>query len=318
MTAVRAGVALLVLAAQGALLVVAVAALSGMAHRWPDLLAQFTGPALWAAAALVAGCVLARLRLLAGAGTIVALLLLIAVWPQWAPGGAKAAQGAEPVRLYSANVWARNEDADAIRRSIVAARPDIVVLVELGPEPSRRLDALLEGFPHRAGTGLGDGGGGPARTVIASRWRVRQLEAPTPFLDSLTAVVETPQGPVQVTGVHFTRPWPYVIEWEQVRQAQAVAAVSRARQAPLIVAGDFNGVSSARIGRHIREEAGLAPASGVLGTWPAVLPAPLRITIDQVYVSPELAVVSRQIGRATGSDHLPVVTEISRSAPPAP
>jgi endonuclease/exonuclease/phosphatase (EEP) superfamily protein YafD len=317
MTAVRVVVALGVLAAQGALLVLAIARLSGVAHRWPDLLAQFTVPALWAAVVLAAGCLLFRFRLLAGTGTIVALLLLIAVWPQWAPGGAKAAAGAELIRVYSANVWARNEDADAIRRSIAEAQPDIVVLVELGPEPSRRLDQVLEGFPHRTATGLGDGGGGPARTVIASRWPVRREKVATPFLDSLTALVETPDGPVQVTGVHFTRPWPYVIEWEQVRQAQSVAAVSRERRAPLIVAGDFNSVSSARIGRQIRAEAGLTPAGGVLGTWPSRLPAPLRVTIDQVYVSPELTVVSRRIGRANGSDHLPVVTEISRSARPA-
>jgi endonuclease/exonuclease/phosphatase (EEP) superfamily protein YafD len=45
------------------------------------------------------------------------------------------------------------------------------------------------------------------------------------------------------------------------------------------------------------------------------LPSALGITIDQVYASPDLAFVSRRLGQSTGSDHRPVVTEITRAAP---
>jgi endonuclease/exonuclease/phosphatase (EEP) superfamily protein YafD len=38
------------------------------------------------------------------------------------------------------------------------------------------------------------------------------------------------------------------------------------------------------------------------------------MTIDQVYRTPDLALVSRKLGRPTGSDHRPVVTEITRAA----
>jgi len=38
------------------------------------------------------------------------------------------------------------------------------------------------------------------------------------------------------------------------------------------------------------------------------------MTIDQVYASPDLGFVSRRLGRPTGSDHRPVVTEITRAA----
>jgi 2-C-methyl-D-erythritol 4-phosphate cytidylyltransferase/2-C-methyl-D-erythritol 2,4-cyclodiphosphate synthase len=39
------------------------------------------------------------------------------------------------------------------------------------------------------------------------------------------------------------------------------------------------------------------------------------ITIDQVYRSPDLALISRRIGEPTGSDHYPVVTEFTRATP---
>jgi endonuclease/exonuclease/phosphatase (EEP) superfamily protein YafD len=39
----------------------------------------------------------------------------------------------------------------------------------------------------------------------------------------------------------------------------------------------------------------------------------LGLTIDQVYHSPGLAIMTRSLGRPTGSDHRPVVTEITRA-----
>jgi len=73
-------------------------------------------------------------------------------------------------------------------------------------------------------------------------------------------------------------------------------------------------VSSARAGRQVRDRIGLLPAPGFPGTWPSAAPAPLRIAIDQVYASPDLAFVSRRLGRANRSDHAPVVVEITRAS----
>ena len=38
------------------------------------------------------------------------------------------------------------------------------------------------------------------------------------------------------------------------------------------------------------------------------------ITIDQVWRSPDLALLSRRLGEPTGSDHRPVITEFTRAA----
>jgi endonuclease/exonuclease/phosphatase (EEP) superfamily protein YafD len=87
----------------------------------------------------------------------------------------------------------------------------------------------------------------------------------------------------------------------------------------VIVAGDFNSVSSARIGRQIRDDIGLKPNPGWPGSWPSKAPAPFGFTIDQVYRTPDLAVVSRSIGKRTGSDHRPVVTRFTLAvSQPAP
>jgi endonuclease/exonuclease/phosphatase (EEP) superfamily protein YafD len=64
----------------------------------------------------------------------------------------------------------------------------------------------------------------------------------------------------------------------------------------------------------VQRDISLRPAAGFPGTWPAALPSALAITIDQVYASPDLAFISRRLGQPTGSDHRPVVTEITRAA----
>ena len=57
-----AGLVLLGLATVGA------AALSGVGHRWVDILAQFTAPALLAASGVTLACLILRLWPAAGAG----------------------------------------------------------------------------------------------------------------------------------------------------------------------------------------------------------------------------------------------------------
>ena len=138
-------------------------ALSGIGHRWFDILAQFTAPALAATAAATALLALTRWRAAALQGLIACLVLLAAVGPQWFPDGPRPAEGAPAVRLYSANLWARNTDVAAIAASVRAADADVVVLIELGDAPASRLDEVLAGYPHRVATRRIDRATGPAR-----------------------------------------------------------------------------------------------------------------------------------------------------------
>lgn len=291
----------------------AVMALSGIGHRGFDLLAQFTAPALVVTAGLTALLALTRLKAAALHGLAACVVLTIAVAPQWFPDGPRPEPGAPVVRLYFANLYYLNGDVAAMRRSIEAADADIVVLIELGRDAGGRADELLDGYPHRAASLRMDGTRGPSRSVIGSRWPLTALPDSPGGLHAVTAVAGTPLGPLNVVGVHLTRPWPFQEQWGQISQTMALQAAVEDLEGPVLVAGDFNSVSSARIGKQVRRDLGLHPAAGFPGTWPAALPAPLGVTIDQVYASPDLAFVRRRLGDPTGSDHRPVVTEITRA-----
>jgi endonuclease/exonuclease/phosphatase (EEP) superfamily protein YafD len=293
---------------------VAILVLAGVDNRIVDLLAQFTSPMLLATALLTVGLGLLRMASPAGLGALTSLLLALAVGPQWFPKASTPDPDAAIIRVYSANVFYLNNDTARIRRSIVAADADIVVLIELASDPARNVEELLAGYPYRSASMRLDQTRGPSRSVIASRWPLTVLADPPDGLHAVAAMVRTPLGPINVVGAHLTRPWPFQHSWGQISQTMALGSIVDSLEGPVVVAGDFNSVSSARIGKQVQRDIGLRPAPGFPGTWPSSLPSALGITIDQVYASPDLAFVSRRLGRPTGSDHRPVVTEITRAA----
>ena len=305
---------LLLIGLTGAPLAVAVAALSGLGLRWVDILAQFPAPALMAALALAIVALVLRLWPAATVAAIASLACLIAVWPQWRPDAPRPDPAAPAVTLYFANLYMGNEDVTSVARSIAASQADVVVLVEASDALTAQADQVLAGFPHRLMDRRARGPRGD-RIVVASRTPLTPHPVTGSELIAATATVQTALGPLDVFGVHLTRPWPYQFQWAQIIQTMQLTDNVRRAAHPAIVAGDFNSVSSARIGRQVQSDMGLVPAPGWPGTWPARAPAPIGLTIDQVYHDRRLAVVDRRLGLPTGSDHRPVIVRLSRALP---
>lgn len=293
-------------------LVLAAASLSGHGHRWPDILAQFTAPAVFGAVLILILAILLRSQVAVAAAILVLGLSLVAVMPQWVPSRGLPEPDAPAATLYFGNLFIGNNDIGAIGRSIREADPDIVVLAEMSDTVAAAMDGLLVDYPYRAiqprpiGR-LGD------RIVIASRFPLVQHAAQPSPAHHVVATVQTPIGPIDVIGLHLTRPWPFQYQWAQILQVQSLAEMAAERRNPLVLAGDFNSVSSARIGRLVRSEMGLTPAPGWPGTWPARAPSALALTIDHVYYSQELALLERRLGLATRSDHRPVVVRLTKA-----
>ena len=296
-------------------LATALAALSGIGHRWIDLLALLAllaAPGLVSAALASAFLALCR-RAEAWAGVGVMSLGLLAVWLQAYPHQAEVDPRAPTLTLYVANLYARNEDADAVLAAVREARPDVVILIETADGPAARLDEILAGLPHRRVTARQPWRGGGARTVIASRWPLSPLEEP-PGVHMASTISRTPLGPIRFTAVHLTRPWPFQPQEGQIQQIEALAEFHDMVREPSVVAGDFNTTSTARIGSWLRERTGLIPAPAMPGTWPSPLPPALGVGIDHVWHTSDLVVVERRLGRPTGSDHRAVVTVLGRAA----
>ena len=292
--------------------VIALASLSGIGHRWVDILAQFPAPVLTLTVVALVIVALLRWWLPAAVGAAASILLLLAVWPQYVPGGPASDPDSPVVRLYAANLYAMNDDVAAMRASIDTADADIIVLVEFGEAPNAAIETLLAGYPHREVTERVVRSEDAVRSVIASRYPLSRRATEGNERQMIAAVADTPIGPVRVLGVHLTRPWPFQFQWGQIIQSQNLLDHIEGAPEPVVLAGDFNSVAAARIGRMLRSEGDLVHAPGWPGTWPAALPGPLRMTIDQVYHSRNIAVAQRRLGAPTGSDHRPVIVELTR------
>ncbi len=287
--------------------------LSGMRNQYADLLAQFTAPAVAGMILATVALVLLRFPRLAVASAAATALLAVAVWPQWFPAGPTPASRAPTISIYSANLYVDNRDVDAIAASIREADADVVMLIELGDATAPRLDELIAGYPHRMASPRRDRPDGGVRSVIASRYPLSRLPR-APEVEAVAARAATPLGDMNLVSVHLTRPWPFEESWGQISQTMALTQLVRGLRGPVVVAGDFNSVASGRIGRQVRQEMRLDPAPGFPGTWPSFVPSAMAITIDQIYVSRDLAVTERRLGRPNGSDHRPVVVRITRAA----
>jgi len=296
-------------------LTIGLAALSGIGHRWVDILAQFPAPMLALTLTLTVVLAALRLRVAALAGLAVAVVLAAALWPQATADRGRPRAGAPVVTLYSANLLSTNTKVDAIVASIKAANPDILVLIEVPLALSERPGELLPEYPYRLRSPWPGFGAGTTGNMILSRYPLTPGNIRAPGLSYALALVETPLGKVNVVGMHMTRPWPYQFQWGQLTQAMALKTLVGKLKGPVIVAGDFNSVSSARVGKQVQGDIGLKPNPGWPGTWPSNAPALFGFTIDQVYRTPDLAVVSRSIGKRTGSDHRPVITRLTVAEP---
>ncbi len=297
----------------GPWLIPAAAHISGHGHRWVDILAQFTGPAL-------VGSILASLLVMLMKRPPLMVMafgaLLIAAGtflPQVAAPPGTPERGAPVLTVYSANLHAGNPDVEAVGASIRAAHPDIVILIEVSPAVFAARQQILADHPYQRASETIVPPGARGSVIIASRFPLSPVSVPPDQLSALHALADTPLGPLHLVGVHMTRPWPFQYQWGQILQAEMLANRLEGVTEPILVAGDFNTVSSTRIGRQIKAQTGLAPADAWPGTWPTGLPSWLGITIDHQWRSDELVFLSRRIGRPTGSDHYPVVTRITRA-----
>jgi endonuclease/exonuclease/phosphatase (EEP) superfamily protein YafD len=292
------------------------ALLAGLLSRvaWPfDLFAHFR--VQYAAMFVVLALLLLILRrwvfaLVALVGLCVSAVPIIPYLPAASAGTAAAATGSPTFRLLSFNVWFRNPDMATTAAYIEQSGADAVVLLELTPLQAERLRPLLPSYPHFHIE--------PSRmgAAVFTKWPVLAAESMPLAKDGAIAArvqIDWHGTPVTVLGVHLN--WPLGHRNSRFRNEElaGVVAFSKAQREPLIVAGDFNLTPWSEYFSDALEESGLhdsARGFGLARSWPAHF-APLGIRIDHCLLSREWRSVHTEVGPPLGSDHLPVIADLS-------
>jgi len=236
------------------------------------------------------------------------------VWPLYAAFldvEAPPVTNARAVRVAAFNVFIRNDDLPGIAAYLESQAVDIVVLEELTPASAERLVKLLPRLSHHY-LALHEGVRGVA---ILSRW---PLNAPQParrgdLIFAAQADVDLGDRKLRLYGVHLR--WPMTPAAVRIRNAE-LDALGRELEAcaqACVAVGDFNVTPWSSHFRdvlknpHVRN---CAAGRGMLMNWPSVLPAALRIRIDQCLAAGAVDFAGVRVGESAGSDHFVTLNDL--------
>ncbi len=283
-------------------------------HSWlADLVSHFREPAL--AATVLACLVMAR-----GHRRIALALAVLAAFqvpPLLRYGGPNPVRpdpdSPARVRLLLANVLHENDRYDALARLIRRERPDVVGIVEFSEGWRSGLADVREEFPYRIEYPAGARG-------LALWFRVRPTSLDPPRRPTregnpyLHATFEFGGRVRHLWLVHPSMPFSRVLKAGNP-EMDGIAADVRDRVGSRVVMGDLNSTDGSAHFHDFLKVSGLRDTRFGFGrqpTWPT--DQPYRIGIDHVFVSHDLAVVSRRLGPEIGSDHFPVLIDLAPAA----
>jgi endonuclease/exonuclease/phosphatase (EEP) superfamily protein YafD len=214
----------------------------------------------------------------------------------WLPAAMAQSSEAPQFRVVSANVHLRNTDPSPLLAWADPSNTDLIVVHELRAAFAQKLAAATQWphrhlMPHAGAYGIG----------LLSRWPLREVREVVGVggQPQLHALIETPQGTIEVIAVHPRLPT--TPAWHSARNQTLVALRPRG-DAPALVVGDFNATpwSSAA---PLLVQSGWRWFGGVQPTWPH---SAWGIPIDAVWGHGAWRVTGREVGPPIGSDHRPL------------
>jgi endonuclease/exonuclease/phosphatase (EEP) superfamily protein YafD len=242
-------------------------------------------------------------------GALVAGALFL-VWPRTIIEPCPAGTPTHRVVFY--NVWASNPHPEATIRFLAATNADVIVLAEVRDSIQPALEGLRATYPYR----IEQLGARTIGTVLLARVPLENLietiRQPGGRGSLVPAILSFPEGKVSIAGAHLTRPWPFGRLGSHERQSSRLADAFAAMGAPRLLVGDLNAVTWSHAVRTIEARSG-ARAMQTWGSWPATLPLPLRLPIDQAILGPGILCAKKTVGPPTGSDHRPIILDFALS-----
>ncbi len=219
---------------------------------------------------------------------------------------------ATDVTLLASNVLMENDDHAKLAALIEAEDPDAVLLMETDEAWRRAMGPVLSRYP----TIVDEPRDNHYGIVFATRLEVvdaRIVHLTPDGTPSVFAELRDGAGRVfRFVGLHPRPPVPGKDTEERDTQMAYAARFARDEDLPVIVMGDFNEAAWSRTALWFKKVGGYVDARrgrGMYASWHADHPL-ARSPIDQIYVTPDVAIAEFRIGPHVGSDHFPVIVRI--------
>ena len=219
---------------------------------------------------------------------------------------------ATPYRLMLLNLYNQNHDIDSVRLLVQEVDPDIICFIEVEGQWRRGLQPLEKQFPYTASDVRFWGNG----VKLFSKYPLTTKESVSvdhaPLVHTMVAL---PDQQLTIVATHPFSPTNNRRVLQRNKQISQIASIVEQLSGPLITVGDFNCTTWSRHLEQFQRRTGLTDSRkgfGIQPSWPSwKFCFPFRITIDHIFVSNEITVAERRIGRFCGSDHFPVILDFS-------
>lgn len=235
--------------------------------------------------------------------------------PWYFPTSSSPQASTTSLRLLLSNVKVQNQQYDRAIALVREIQPDIAVFQEVNQGWLNQLDTLQNMLPYK----VGDTEASRFGNVIYSALPLHQARSrrfAQERFPSLLAEVRLNQRPLTLITTHPSPPLNPGDFVTRNQQLTAMATHIQNVQRPVLVIGDLNTTMWSPNYQKFMQQAGLRNSRvgfGILPTWHAHLPL-LKIPIDHCLVSPEITVIQTQTGKNIGSDHLPLIIDITLPA----
>jgi endonuclease/exonuclease/phosphatase (EEP) superfamily protein YafD len=247
------------------------------------------------------------LRVTAIAGLALNLILAAVPFLYAAPTAASAS--APHLRVMTMNIWGRNNDIERMRDEILKQQPDVIVFQEFRSHHQPLLDALRPTMPFQqictaqSPCGLAMASRIPWTTTGAIGEGDQGGNPPLIWADFATA----DKPPFRIYGVHLAWPFDPI---DQAANIDWLIDYLPRLDRPYIIAGDFNLSPWSWKLNKLTAETGLRRHVTWALSWPLHRLMPF-VLIDNVLATPGFANLSAQSADRVGSDHAPLVVDLS-------
>ena len=236
-------------------------------------------------------------------------------WLSAYPTEHKANQQAnQNIKILLSNVNTQNTNTQKLVDLIEQQQADIVVTLEVNQKWIAALKALEANYPHKLMLPQEDNFG----IALYSKLPFADIKAVSfskQAIPSIIATFDINDKPLTVVTTHPLPPVGNQYLEQRDNQLQAIGDYLLEVQHAKVLVGDLNISMWSRKYQQLERNADLINArrgNGLYPSWPTRLPLSIAsIPIDHIMHSKQLATTSFTTGPNIGSDHLPIIAELS-------
>lgn len=226
-----------------------------------------------------------------------------------------AARPQERLRIMSFNVLGSNRSHAEVIAEIRRHDPDVLIVVEYTTSWEKALAEIKSDYPHMLEQPRWHGFG----IALFSKLPLRDsgLVTNMPLASDfpvVRATIDFAGQPLEIIGAHLINPIGEVRRKLRTEQFASLAEELSNSPAERVLLGDFNCADWSSEFRGFVRKTGLRDSRqgfGILPSWSPQGLEILSIPIDHALVSKRLVVLNRTTGKKAGSDHCPVIIDLT-------